>query len=243
MEDVLVLQAWTHANMTNVKMKNHAKLFRGGAHIVEDFFGVRGVGQLADRHDIAVWSQGLVVHLPDKLMDTRAIAPHANSGLNVAFWVRDGCIGEVDIFAVLVDSVNSESIHPLVEPEADSALVDSLAGGSVVPVEIWLLLCVEMKVIFPSGFIPGPYAMTRQSCIDDQEDESRTCATGEIPTIITRRHPVALSIVAWRAPEIPVPLRIVLAAPTLLEPGMFVAGMVHNQIEDQLHAALMTGFD
>lgn len=67
-------------------------------------------------------------------MNARSVAPHGNGGLNVAFVVDDGCVGEGGVFAVFVDCVNAETVDAFFQPEVDCALVDCLAGGFVIPV-------------------------------------------------------------------------------------------------------------
>ena len=48
------------------------------------------------------------------------------------------------MLAVFVDRVDSETINTFVQPESNGTVVYSLASGFVVPVEIRLLLGVEM---------------------------------------------------------------------------------------------------
>lgn len=48
------------------------------------------------------------------------------------------------MFAVFVYRVDSETINTLFQPESDGAVVYSLASSFVVPVQVGLLLSVEM---------------------------------------------------------------------------------------------------
>jgi hypothetical protein len=66
-------------------------------------------------------------------MDSGSVAPHLDGGLYI-----------VGMFAIFVDSVDSEAIDAFVQPEPDGAVVDRLTRSFVVPVEIWLLPCIEM---------------------------------------------------------------------------------------------------
>lgn len=50
---------------------------------------------------------------------------------------------------------------------------------------------------------------------------------------------VTLSVISGRAPDIPVSEGVVLRLSRLLEPFVLIAGVVDNQIENQLHASLM----
>ena len=71
-------------------------------------------------------------------MDSRAVAPHLDRWLDVAIRVCDGRVPEIGALAVLVDSVDSESVDALFQPEPDCTVVDGFAGFGVVPVEIGL---------------------------------------------------------------------------------------------------------
>jgi hypothetical protein len=77
-------------------------------------------------------------------MDSGSVAPHLDGGLYIALWICNWSIGEVGMFAIFVDSVDSEAIDAFVQPEPDGAVVDRLTRSFVVPVEIWLLPCIEM---------------------------------------------------------------------------------------------------
>jgi hypothetical protein len=67
-------------------------------------------------------------------MNTRPVAPHWDRGLNVTFGIDNWCIGEGRVFAVFVDRIDAETVNPLFQPEVDSAFVDRLSRGFVVPV-------------------------------------------------------------------------------------------------------------
>lgn len=60
------------------------------------------------------------------------------------------------MLAVLVDSVDPESVDALLQPEPDCALVDGFAGFRVVPVEVGLGFGVEMEVVLLCMFVPCP---------------------------------------------------------------------------------------
>ena len=77
-------------------------------------------------------------------MDPGAVAPHSDGGLDVTFRVCDGDVREACVFAVLVHCVHSEAVDAFVKPEPNGAVVDSLTGGLVIPVEIGLFFGVEV---------------------------------------------------------------------------------------------------
>lgn len=77
-------------------------------------------------------------------MDSGPVAPHANGRLDITLWICDGGIWEVGMLAVFVDRVDSETINTFVQPESNGTVVYCFTGGFVVPVEIRLLLGVEV---------------------------------------------------------------------------------------------------
>lgn len=177
-------------------------------------------------------------------MNAGTIAPHFNGGLNIALRIYNWSIGEIRAFAVFVDGVNAESIDALVEPEANSALVNGFSRGFIVPVEIRLLFCVEVKIVLFSSLIPGPCTVSGLVFIRRGSGWTiRTCAPCEISSVVAWGQPVASRIETRRSPDVPVSFLIVLAASALLEPSMLVAGVIHNEIQNQFHPALVTSMD
>lgn len=178
-------------------------------------------------------------------MNAGTIAPHLNGELNIALRIYDWSIGEIRAFAVFVDDVNAESIDALVEPEANSALVNGFSRGFIVPVEIRLLFCVKVEIVLFSSLIPGPCMVSGLVFIGGEVLgwTIRTCGPCEISSVIAWGQPAASRIETKRSPDVPVSFLIVLAASALLEPSMLVAGVVHNEIQNQFHSALVTSMD
>lgn len=58
---------------------------------------------------------------------------------------------------------------------------------------------------------------------------------------IIRRASIALLIVPGWLPDVPISVWVILGLSRLLEPLVFVAGVVHDEIEDELHASLVEG--
>lgn len=50
---------------------------------------------------------------------------------------------------------------------------------------------------------------------------------------------VAVGVVARRAPDVPVTVRVVLGLAGLFEPFVLVTGVIHDQVQDKLHSALV----
>lgn len=66
-------------------------------------------------------------------------------------WIRDWSVGEILIFADIVDDVHAKAIRTSVQPEAHN-LMDRFTHGRVLPVEVWLFCREEMQVVFV-GFL------------------------------------------------------------------------------------------
>lgn len=60
---------------------------------------------------------------------------------------------------------------------------------------------------------------------------------------VVGRVSVALLVILWRLPDVPVPELIVLGASGLLEPVDLVTGMVHNKVHKELHPPVVASFD
>lgn len=99
--------------------------------------------------------------------------------------------------------------------------MDSLSDLGVLPVEIGLLLGKQAKVVLVCGLVVLP------------------CAALEVTLPVVGWLTVTLSIVARRTPDVPVAERVVLGLSGFLEPFVLVGGVVHDEIEDELHAALV----
>lgn len=50
-----------------------------------------------------------------------------------------------------------------------------------------------------------------------------------------------MSIILGRPPDIPVSKRVILGLPRLFEPLVLIAGMIHDQVEDEFHTSLVKG--
>jgi len=81
--------------------------------------------------------------------------------------------------------VNAEPIDALVEPEAHGAVVDGLSSLFILPIQVWLFLGKEMKIVLAGRLIVLP------------------CAPREVTPPVSRRQPVALRIIAGWLPDIP----------------------------------------
>lgn len=50
---------------------------------------------------------------------------------------------------------------------------------------------------------------------------------------------ITLDIVARRTPDVPVTIRVVLGLAGLFEPFVLITGVVHDQIQDELHSTFV----
>ena len=182
------------------------------------------VGQVdfADHHAVVVCvEQG--AHLTDEVVHFRLIG---RVDMLQACMGRDAVPGRIVrlvaqqfVLDHQPDHVDAEAIDAAVEPEAH--LVEhGLHDGWVAVIQFRLLLDELVQVILAGALIERPGWPAKK----------------------------ARPVVGWAAvrrgilPDVPVALGIVAAAATLLEPDMFVRGVVGHQVEDQLHAARVDAF-
>lgn len=99
--------------------------------------------------------------------------------------------------------------------------MDGLSDLGVLPVEIGLLFGKQAKVVLICGLVVLP------------------CATLEVALPVVGGLAVTLSIVTRGTPDVPVTERVVLGLSGFLEPFVLVRGVVHNEVENELHAAFV----
>lgn len=69
--------------------------------------------------------------------------------------------------------------------------------------------------------------------------ESLSVLTLEMSVPVIGRVSVSFGVVLCRLPDIPITIRVVLGLSRLPEPLMLITGMIHDQIENELHASFM----
>ena len=124
-------------------------------------------------------------------------------------------VGETFLLGDVGDDVLAEAVHAHVEPEAEN-LLHFLADEGIVHVEVGLLHRKEVEIILPALLIPCP------------------CLTLKVGIPVVGQLAVRLGI----PPDVIVGVGLD-ALTALLEPLVFVAGVVYHQIHDELHAPLM----
>ena len=116
------------------------------------------------------------------------------------------------------NSIESEAVHPTVQPEIDD-LQHRLLHPWIGVVEIGLMTQEPVQVVLLCNRIPLPVGRLEMS-----EEDWRIA--------------VALGIVT---PDVDIALRAVLRGPARsLEPWMEIAGVIENQVEDDAHPLAMS---
>ena len=110
--------------------------------------------------------------------------------------------------------VHAEAVDAALEPEAQRLVHRGLDAG-LVPVEVGLLGQEEVQVPLPRGFVPGP---------------RRAVAEGRAPVV---GRPIRRAV----APDVPAPLRRAPRRARLDEPGMLVARVVRNPVDQHAQPA------
>lgn len=107
----------------------------------------------ADRHSIVLLQH--FIHLSQELTHARPIAVLEPSKLPLTLRIRDRRIRHIAL-TVHIHSINAEPINAALKPEFHSRLVDSLARGGILPVEVRLLGAEEMEIVLFSMLVPLP---------------------------------------------------------------------------------------
>ena len=138
-------------------------------------------------------------------------------------------VGEVAVHEHLgeqADDVHPEPVDAAVEPAVHHR-VDGLPDLGVLPVEVGLLGGEQVQVVLARLGVVGP-----------RRSRERRAPVGRLRTRRT-----GLEALARWSPPVPVALGVVLRRPRLLEPRVRGAGVVDDQVHDQLHPALVQGGD
>ncbi len=118
--------------------------------------------------------------------------------------------------------VHPEAVDAAVEPAVHHR-VDRLADLGVLPVEVGLLGREQVQVVLPGRGVEGP-----------RRPGERRAPVGRLGSRRSRLEPRS----RW-PPPVPVALGVVLRRPRLLEPRVRRAGVVDDEVHDQLHAPLV----
>jgi hypothetical protein len=112
-------------------------------------------------------------------------------------------------FKILDASDIPKSIDAFVQPEADD-IMHGVAHGSMLPVEVRLLLCEEMEIILIRCRVVFPGTAYGESHVSDEK--ARDCLiihTSEIGGPVVRWLSLSILIVSRLSPDIPVSVRAI----------------------------------
>ena len=116
------------------------------------------------------------------------------------------------LFRNVGNHVLPEAVNPQIQPEAHDVL-DFLPHLRIIHIQIGLLHRKEMEIIFAANLIVSPRLALKIG----------VPVVGQLP------------VLPCRTPDVVVRIGVNTAA-ALLEPFMLIAGVVHHQIHDHLHA-------
>ena len=173
----------------------------------------------------------LTAHFGEELVDARTVGAERERA-GIAF-LADRQIGDfgtvlarqpavlVDGLGDLGDHVHAEAVDAAIHPPIHH-LVDGLAHFGILPVEVGLLLGVLVEEVFAALRVVLP------------------CGAAEVGAPLVRLGARSARLMArlGGTPPIPIRMRIVLVAGSL-EPGVLVGRVVHDQVHDDLQAALV----
>ena len=194
------------------ELEQHVEFALVFADPVQCVFDVDAV-RLADGHDVVV-SEGAFAQVGDVVLNAVDIKMHRRRGYCLPF-VRVRHVRQAGGFLQVGDGVDAEAVDALVEPPANHP-VHGRAHVVVVPVQVRLLFGEQVQVVFVGGVVVAPDGFT------------------EIAFPVVRR-----ATVIALAPVVPVPFRVVFRRARFPEPGVFVAGVVDHQVEQNAQAALV----
>ena len=104
--------AKVHTNV--IELKDHVDDLGFGRDDVQDLGNVGRVGPFTDGHGV-VFGKRVPVHFLEEFDESRSVGPLLIGSLPGGFGVRDGCVGEGEIFGVEVASVDAGRSGRIVE--------------------------------------------------------------------------------------------------------------------------------
>ncbi|CAO0825743.1 hypothetical protein SMICM17S_09711 [Streptomyces microflavus] len=206
------------------ELEDHVEFAAGG--VGEELGVLDGdAGHLADGEQAArVAFEDLAVHFRQVLVDAGA-ADVVGAAICVPGALVDDAVGEAGGLGDEVDDVHAEAVDPPLQPPAHHG-VDRLAQVRVLPVEVGLLAGEEVQVVLAALLVVGPGGAGEEGA----------------PVVGFRARGAGLHAFAGGAPDVPVALAALGAfVAGGGEPGVFVGGVVDDQVHDELHPALVDG--
>ena len=174
-------------------------------------------GQGAFAHSEAVV---IIQHIPLELLQ---VIIHPGPVHKVLHAVGDGTLrvsaGQARGLGDEGDHILPEAVHPHVQPEAHD-LFHFLTHLGVVHIQIRLFFGEQMQIkfVYIPVILPGP-------------------ALKDAGPVVGRQKPAALLTAG--TPEIVVVVGVILSLAALLEPHVFIGGVVHHQVHEHPHSPLM----
>lgn len=196
-----------------LKMENHAQLATVRSDSLDELLLIIDARHLPYAESVILFENG--TEFLEVLVATGTASVVLSSKMDRA--VR---IGESLVLANEVDDIEAEAVAAPVQPEAHD-VVDGVAHLGVLPVEVGLLRAEQVQVVLIGGLVVCPGAAL------------------EVAGPVVGGLAVPLGVVSGGSPDVPVSEGVVLGFPRLLEPVVLVAGVVHDEVEHQLHASLM----
>ncbi|KAJ6445398.1 hypothetical protein O9K51_00157 [Purpureocillium lavendulum] len=216
-------------HVDNVAGEDHVELVARGSHVRRDARLVLCEAELADGHDAAAAVAVVLVedappHLLQVLVHARPAGEPLGARLVLGGRVGDGGVGQVRVLGHEVHRVDAEAVGAAVEPE----LHVGVGGGAhalVGPVEVGLRGEEEAEVVLLGALVPGPGAAAK---------DARPVVGGQA---------LAAGAPAGVAPKVPAAFGPVAGGARLAEPGVLVARVVDDEVEEDAQAAGVAGGD
>lgn len=200
-------------NVLQLKVENHAQFVAVSSHGLDELCLVVDAWHLTNAKS--------VIFLEDGTEILEVLVQSWSAGI-VLGTLEDGLVGvgERLVLANKVDDVDAEAVCAAIKPEAHR-LVSSLAHSRIFPVEVGLLSSKEAEIVLIGSLVIFP------------------CTPLEVALPVVGRLAVSLGVIARSTPDVPIAVRVIFGLARFFEPFVLVAGVVHDEVEDELHAALV----
>lgn len=136
-----------------VELEDHVDLVAIVAHRLQHVLRVPRKGHLAHAEGIVLFQN--LADVLQILVQPGPVRVVAVRPLPDPFGVFHRRVGEALVFADEVDHVHPKAIRAFIQPEPDD-IVDGLAHGWMLPVQVRLLLRIQVKIVFACVLIVFP---------------------------------------------------------------------------------------
>ena len=180
---------------------------------------------LPDREQLTCADADGGIHLLEELLQPRAVGHQRRVVAQAAHSRCRFTVGQRQGLADQVDHVHPEAVDATLHPPVHHR-VDGLAHLRVLPVQVRLLPAEQVQEILTTSRVELP-GRAHEVRAPVRRLGARSARSDAVP---------------WWPPDVPIPLRGGRIA-GFYEPRMFIRGVVHHQVHDQLHAALVQRTD